>query len=696
MAEIDAVPHQADLRYVGGGGILPARVAGVDDLSGLVHHGDVEGRLLEGVDRAVQPVHAGEVRVNESVDAEEPCVDRRIVGGGDGVRVGGVVCGRRLEMLLGGGEGPLVVPAPGAADDCRHRRVPGEREIGAGGQRVVERGRDLRAGQHPQVALLVAEELAVEVRGDLAGPLRMTLRDRVPGADAPVVVRLGVPVLFAGGAEEEDRAFGMIAAHLHGLGGEKLVDDRGGVVETTLEPGVVVGAVQDHLARVASPADPTEHVVALAAGVGEAQADVVLDGGRHGSCLEVVLEAVAGGPGDVDHRRRREFRLGVEGAEGGGNVVITRHVGVVAVREDDGLGAAQPGLHGRIAHPPHGALEVDQHDLAADVAGGLEFRGGAAVDVDDRGGDAGRGCAYHSAEAGRSVHGALDQGRAARQRHAGTLEVPLVDGHALEVHVRQTDGLHDAGDVPGLGVVGGRPGGAEAEGRAVESHELLLDGLRPALFDQLVDRMIVGHGLHRCGCEQQDQQDQNEGGEETSAHFYLLVARGKEVEVRRRLFTTLVLVLLILLLAPAAVQAMTYDHAVNQLIKQGWPQAIEKKLMTFHSSSLGFRAAGTPADDAQARYIARVMKTIGLADVHLESVPIDEWNFKGASVTLPGGAPLIKSTVYRASSFGGVVGTPAAGVTAPVVYVHGGSAAEFKAAGDVSGKIVLIDFESPM
>lgn len=37
--------------------------------------------------------------------------------------------------------------------------------------------------------------------------------------------------------------------------------------------------------------------------------------------------------------------------------------------------------------------------------------------------------------------------------------------------------------------------------------------------------------------------------------------------MRRRLFTTLVLVLLILLLAPAAVQAMTYDHAVNQLIK---------------------------------------------------------------------------------------------------------------------------------
>jgi Iap family predicted aminopeptidase len=166
--------------------------------------------------------------------------------------------------------------------------------------------------------------------------------------------------------------------------------------------------------------------------------------------------------------------------------------------------------------------------------------------------------------------------------------------------------------------------------------------------------------------------------------------------VRRRVFTTVVLVLLLLLLVPAAVQAMTYDQAVNKLIKQGWPQAIEKKLLTYHSSALGFRSAGTPADDAQARYIAAQFKAAGLTNVHLEGVPVDEWNFKGASVQVASSLPPGPSAVYTASSFGGVVGTPAAGVKGTLVYVHGGSAAEFAAAGAVSGKIVLVDFESPM
>ena len=173
--------------------------------------------------------------------------------------------------------------------------------------------------------------------------------------------------------------------------------------------------------------------------------------------------------------------------------------------------------------------------------------------------------------------------------------------------------------------------------------------------------------------------------------------------MRKRLIPLLLVGAVALFLLPATAQALTYDQAVNKLVKNGWPQAIEKKLTTFHSSSLGFRAAGTPADDAAARYIATVMKGIGLSNVHLEGVPIDEWNFTGASVLASppaltaspatGGA---RPTRFKASSFGGVIGTPAAGVTGQVVYVHGGSAAEFADAGDVSGKIVLVDFESPM
>ena len=101
--------------------------------------------------------------------------------------------------------------------------------------------------------------------------------------------------------------------------------------------------------------------------------------------------------------------------------------------------------------------------------------------------------------------------------------------------------------------------------------------------------------------------------------------------MHKRLLPFVLAAALLVVLLPAAAQAMTYDQAVNKLVKAGWPQSIEKKLMTFNSSGLGFRSAGTPADDAAARYIAAQMRLIGLTSVHLESVPVDSWNFKGAS-----------------------------------------------------------------
>ncbi len=87
------------------------------------------------------------------------------------------------------------------------------------------------------------------------------------------------------------------------------------------------------------------------------------------------------------------------------------------------------------------------------------------------------------------------------------------------------------------------------------------------------------------------------------------------------------------------------------------------------------------------------MKDIGLKNVRLEAVPVDVWDFKSASVKVTG-LGYSNPVTYTASSFGGVAATPAAGLTGDVVYVHGGSAAEFAAAGDVTGKIVLVDFQS--
>ncbi len=75
---------------------------------------------------------------------------------------------------------------------------------------------------------------------------------------------------------------------------------------------------------------------------------------------------------------------------------------------------------------------------------------------------------------------------------------------------------------------------------------------------------------------------------------------------------------------------------------------------------------------------------MGLTNVRLEPVPVDVFEFKHADVTVGG-------KVMMASTFIGVRPTPKRGITAPVVYVGQGTAADFLAAPDVRGKLVLID-----
>jgi len=180
--------------------------------------------------------------------------------------------------------------------------------------------------------------------------------------------------------------------------------------------------------------------------------------------------------------------------------------------------------------------------------------------------------------------------------------------------------------------------------------------------------------------------------------------RDKEVEVRKKLLTTLLLVSLGLLLLPAAAQAMSFDQAMDKLVASGWTKKMENKCVSFKGNALGYRSGGTASDDACARWIAAEMRKMGLDDVALEGVPVDEWDFKSASVTLSG-LGFSNPVTYKATGFGGGVSTPAAGVTGDVVYVKdvdlvngpwSGSAGAFDAVGDVTGKIVVVDFESTM
>ena len=131
--------------------------------------------------------------------------------------------------------------------------------------------------------------------------------------------------------------------------------------------------------------------------------------------------------------------------------------------------------------------------------------------------------------------------------------------------------------------------------------------------------------------------------------------------------------------------AAAFDKAVDRLFADGYPQSLVDHFCSLGTNpELGFRWAGTTAERAVGERVAAEMRAIGLANVRLEPVPVDVFEFEKASVAV-GDRTMIASTVAGAPP------TPAEGITAPVVYVKGGTAADFDAAGDVAGKLVLVD-----
>lgn len=128
-----------------------------------------------------------------------------------------------------------------------------------------------------------------------------------------------------------------------------------------------------------------------------------------------------------------------------------------------------------------------------------------------------------------------------------------------------------------------------------------------------------------------------------------------------------------------------FDKAVDKLSAEGYPQGLVRYFCSLGTNAdLGFRWAGTTAERAVGERVAAEMRAMGLANVRLEPVPVDVFEFEKAGVAV-GDRAMIASTIA------GVRPTPEAGITAPVVYVKGGTAAEFDAAGDVAGKLVLVD-----
>jgi aminopeptidase YwaD len=152
----------------------------------------------------------------------------------------------------------------------------------------------------------------------------------------------------------------------------------------------------------------------------------------------------------------------------------------------------------------------------------------------------------------------------------------------------------------------------------------------------------------------------------------------------RRIILILALaVLAAALVLPAVAAAANYDQAVDYLYARGYPQNVETYLDSLGTSDLGFRLGGTGADNTAANYLVDKLRAAGFKNAHLEAVPVDEWAVRDASVT-------VGDTKFVCSQFAGVPGTDADGITADVVYVGSGTAADYEGV-DVKGKIVLVD-----
>jgi hypothetical protein len=151
----------------------------------------------------------------------------------------------------------------------------------------------------------------------------------------------------------------------------------------------------------------------------------------------------------------------------------------------------------------------------------------------------------------------------------------------------------------------------------------------------------------------------------------------------------------LLLLLPASSFAQSgakpdFGQAVNRLVAQGWPQRLDDHMayMPGTNAQLGFYFAGSWSDNDRARYLAEQMRKMGLKNVHLEPVPVDAYDFTSGTVNLG-------SKCMTASTFDLEPPTPAAGITAPVVWAHEGKSQDFdtlaKDGVSVKGKIVIID-----
>ena len=152
------------------------------------------------------------------------------------------------------------------------------------------------------------------------------------------------------------------------------------------------------------------------------------------------------------------------------------------------------------------------------------------------------------------------------------------------------------------------------------------------------------------------------------------------------LLMMLAVLLVAMVVLPATAQAkLTFDQTLDKLFTDHYPQNLEAYFTSLGTNpDLGFRWAGTSAERAVSARVLKEYKTTGLVGAKLEKAPCDVFEFKSASLSF-------NNQTAVASTFGGVPGTPLEGITSELVYVGGGTAADYATVGDVTGRLVLVD-----
>ncbi len=299
-------------------------------------------------------------------------------------------------------------------------------------------------------------------------PFGALVSDRIPTADQPLVVRIGVAVLLVGAGQEEQGSARPESRVADRLGDPKHRRNRSCVVGRAVEPGVVVTREDDHLVGPVRAGDGPQDVVPDPAVVGPGELDIGRQRHRRRPRGDPRDQVVRGVPGDEDERNPVVVIRPVEAQQ----TVVTPVVEGSCCRctrvEDHGQGALERRLVTVAVHPVVAERPVDEHDLPGGVHA-LVVAGLTQAQVEHLRRDPARRGTGHSTPRARGVR------RATVDRDRCTVEDPAVDRDRKLGHMAQADRPHLVRDPVDRAQAGRRATGTPTVGRVTEPRDRLGD-----------------------------------------------------------------------------------------------------------------------------------------------------------------------------------------------------------------------------